>query len=111
MRRYAIDLYDRRVGETITWQLFAEMAFKVGLEAIDFAPDSLRCIAALHRLHDDGYDPLTEFDTSYIDLCGQGTEPQGPAGAGALITRSYPPTWKGACSSMILLRTSINIDR
>lgn len=60
VRRYLIDLYDRRDGEAANWQLIAETAFKVGLEAIDAAPRNQRRLDALNRLHAAAYDRLAE---------------------------------------------------
>ena len=58
VRRYLIDLYDRRDGEAADWQLIAETAFKVGLDAIDAAPRRQRRIDTLNRLHAAAYDRL-----------------------------------------------------
>ncbi len=62
VRRYVIDLYDRRDGEAANWQLIAETAFKVDLEAIDQAPNSQRRVDALGRLHVAAYDRLAQAD-------------------------------------------------
>lgn len=58
VRRYLIDLYDRRDGEAANWQLIAETAFKVGLDAIDLAPHARRRDQMLNRLHEATYDRL-----------------------------------------------------
>ena len=62
VRRYMIDLYDRRDGEAANWELIAETAFKIGFEAIDAAPDTRLKIDALNRLHAAAYDRLTQPD-------------------------------------------------
>lgn len=62
VRRYMIDMYNRRDGGAANWQLIAEAAFWVGLEAIDQAPESHRRVNALGRLHAAAYDRLAQTD-------------------------------------------------
>ena len=67
VRRYLIDLYDRRDGRAANWQLIAETAFKAAFEAADLAPLGDRKTAMILRLHAAAYDRLAEPSQAQVN--------------------------------------------